>query len=148
MKTLFREIKLDKDLFQLELDENHPQVSVDGRKYTHLDKLCEAFPQFTKSSNVGALAVIANFLFSGLNYEVIEDVNVFSERYKRLLKEDPNVEEFGQFNIAEVKLPRVEGKQMIFYVEAYSTGLPFKVTGPFPFTSNAKPFAYTLLSYI
>lgn len=148
MGTTFKEMKVGKKNIQLELEDNQPKVVVDGKKFDLLDNLTKHIPELNDPHQALPFSIIANFFFTGINFEVIEDIEGFSKNYKRLLVEDPNISGYGTFDISVIKHPVAEKNQVVFYVEEISTGLPFKVTCPFPYNDHTKPFKYSLLPYV
>lgn len=90
---------------------------------------------------------VANFLFSGIRFEVIEDISAYVKRYARLLAEDPRIAAYGNFDVSVIKPPAVKDGMALFYVEEIATGLPYRVQCSYPYTDARQPFVYTLLPY-
>lgn len=147
MKTTVKEFQVGKHKISFELDDNEPNVTINNKSFNRLDKVTKEFPELSDSKNLVLFSKIANFFFTGLNFEVIEDIEKFSTTYKRLLKEDSNLINYGVFDIQVIKQPYLDKDHVVFYVEEMGTGLPFQVSSPFPYTDPKKPFKYSLLPY-
>lgn len=148
MKTTYRELKVGSHDLKLGWDDSGSPVVVDGKhEIGYLDELVKKIPELTNPSYVESFAIIANFLFSGYDYEVIEDLEHFANHYRRRLQEDPSLAEYGVFDIDVIQKPSVSDHNAIFYVEQLSTGVPFRVSCPFPYVNRSRPFAYTPLPY-
>jgi len=148
MKTVYREVKVGKKSLSLELDEGKAKVVWNGQTFDRLDNLVKRLPEMGNPRFVEPFAIVANFLFSGLRYEVIEDISHFCANYKRLLKENAEAADYSVFDVSVIKKPIVEGTQAMIYVEELSTGLPFKLICPYPYTDHRVPFRYALLPYL
>lgn len=129
-------------------DGKSPQVIVDGKVYNELMKAVNDISELSDKKYAYEFALIANFILTGLNFEVIEDVDRFRANYKRLLQSDEELAKYGEFDTREIALPRVEGNHIIFFVEERMTALPFKVEGSFPFRDKSGAYSYTKLPYM
>lgn len=147
MKTLYREIRVGRQPLQLELDEGEAKVNFQGRNFDRLSDLVEALPEISDPRFLSAFAVVANFLFSGMRYETIEEITRFCSIYKRRLEGNSDIKKYGVFDLTAMKAPYIEEGQAIIYVEELSTGLPYKLLVPYPYHDPLYPFEYTLLPY-
>ncbi|MCE5317745.1 MAG: hypothetical protein LLG04_10385 [Parachlamydia sp.] len=145
MKTLYDEMTIGAHKLQFLLDEGKPSLAWNGQSEERLERVVKQFPEI--SQNLGDFAKIANFLFSGIRFEVIEDIATFVERYQRLLFADPRLAAYGTFDVSKIQLPVVKKDRLFFYVEEIATGLPYRVKCPYPYMDSEQPFAYELLPY-
>jgi hypothetical protein len=147
MKTTIKNMKLGEHQILLEFDEHIPQVTVDGKNYNNLDDLVRDIPEFLQEKYIDEIAYITNFIFSGLNFEVIQDIERFCANYQRSLREVEDLKNYGEFDTRVIKRLDVEKNQMVFFVEERATGLPFIVEGSFPYSDKGRSFSYRILPY-
>lgn len=130
---------------QFLLDEGKPFIAWNGQSEERLERVVKRIPEI--SQNLGDFAKIANFLFSGIRFEVIEDIDTYVARFERLLVADPRLADYGTFDVSEIQHPVVKKDTLLFYVEEIATGLPYRVQCPYPYMDSKQPFAYELLPY-
>ncbi|MBA3236743.1 MAG: hypothetical protein H0T62_00130 [Parachlamydiaceae bacterium] len=147
MKITVQNVKIDEHQIQLEFNEHTPQVTVDGKAYNNLGDLVRDVPEFSQEKYVNEIAYITNFIFSGLNFEVIQNIERFCANYQRSLQEVEDLKNYGEFDTRVIKRPYIDKNQIIFFVEERATGLPFKVEGPFPYSEMEQSFSYRILPY-
>lgn len=94
-----------------------------------------------------------NYLAHGFQYRPIDDIGAFSRRYQSQYKADQEAQtweddlaqlpDFGEFDLAELHPPHVEGDVLTFFVEDDYHGLPFRVSVPLsPGAAIPEPLPY------
>lgn len=146
MKTLFSEMTIGAYKLQFILEEGKPLIAWNGLNEERLERVVQQIPGI--SQNLGDFATIANFLFSGIRFEVIEDIPKYVARYKKLLAEDPRVAAYGIFDVSKIQITMVNKGTLLFYVEEISTGIPYRVRCPYPYIDSRQAFAYEILPYL
>jgi hypothetical protein len=142
-----KEMTIGQHQIQLILEENKASVKIDGKTFERLDILVKTYSELSDPQRIEDIAVIANFMFSHLKYEVIKDPAKFRRDYAKRLEADPRVKKYGVFELSNITRPQVNDKEAIFFVEDLSKGIPLQVTCPFPYTNPDLPFAYQMLPY-
>ncbi len=102
-----------------------------GRTYQGLGSLIEENNVLKESQYSEQLAEIALFLTKGGGFEMITSGHIKEESdiyKKRQLISKNQPLSTGSFNLNEVKAPRYDGQQLIFYAVDRSTGIPQKVS--------------------
>jgi len=148
-------LKLDDELFELKINEdNIPIVQHGSTHYKDIYKLTIDFPLLTKGRNIEVLSQLANFLFQGTSYKFINNISEYKESYLNRIEFEKNSLDFlperlidhGIFDLNSMHPPVINGKELTFYVYDDHTGVPYKVTCPFPIPANVKA-VYSLLPY-
>lgn len=159
MKLCMSKIMVNNEELKLNLDnETHERsVQYQGRDFTTLDELTTHFQELQSTQNATALAAAANFLFSGLEFILIEDPAIFRKRYSDRIKfeqtksqavrPEDSVLSSGGFNVDDIANPKVENGRLIYYVEDRNRGIPYKATCPMPFHNEKDYYQYEKLHF-
>lgn len=149
-------IDLDNISFECKLDDHHnPVITHDSKKYKNLFSLIEDFPELKKATNMKLLVQAANFLFQGVSYHLIEDINIFKEAYLNRIEYEKNSLDYmpvrlidhGIFDVSIMHPPQIIGDELIFFVQDDRSGIPYRVTCLYPITQASKG-TYHLLPYM
>lgn len=150
-----RPLKINNAEVELHLDDQrHPKIAVKGLTYSSLHKLVVAYPELSEAKNIKTLAQLSNFLFQGHSYQFIDDISAFKEAYLNQIEFDKNSMDYmpsrlidhGIFDVNIMKAPSIENGEFIFYVKEDRTGIPYRVSCPYPFEDKPKA-TYHLLPY-
>ena len=134
-------------------DHHHqPVIETMGIQYPLLPDLLETLPQLYEDQNLEKLAQIANFLAKGIEFQYIENIELFKENYYQqieaeqasLLDEGPLLKDYGIFDLSVMHHPHLKDNQLVFFVKHDYLGIPYKVTLFLPIEEMAK-MSYELL---
>lgn len=131
MKTTVSTEEIQKQQFTLAFDDSdQPVIEFQGREYSSLTDLVAATPLLSDAKFLPQYTHIANFLLTGIGFMVIDDPVAFRRRYeKNAGKLTP---EYGVYDISSIREPYIENGKLIFFAENNASGVPYKVTSPFP----------------
>ncbi len=150
-------LKIKEHELECQLDENgHPQICFkidqDYSNYRCVGALLKAFPALLDKDYILDMAKVINFLCKGIEYQVIEEPDVYKTNYKKEIDKeqsccnlaDFSLTPYGEFDVEEISLPRIEHGKLIFYVEGK---IPQRVTCEYPFKSDYPVIKYEMLPY-
>jgi len=143
-----------KQEFSCEIKDRHPLISVEKERYQSVCELLKAYPDLTRIENLNQLAYVVNFLSAGVDYQLIEDIVTFQEKYLAQVDFEKNsydylpqrITDHGIFDITGMTGPRMIDQTLVFYVRSTHNGLPYCVRFPLPFDGNTLA-QYQLLPY-
>lgn len=118
-------------------------IDYEGTQYRNLDELVKKVPTLADPKNLKQFIRIANFLFTGQEFMLIDDPAEYQKRYRA--NAGKLTKEYGIYDVSSIKTPYIENGKVIFFAEKNSSGVPYKVICTFPFNSPAAECAYTLL---
>lgn len=146
MTVVTTTINVNQSVFNLKFDERigEPYVEFEGENYADLTKLVNAASFLSDQSNLKSFILIANFLFRGNEFEVIEDIADFQKRYSVIAKRLPH---YGIYDISVVKPPVVKDGLAIFFAEHSTMHVPYRVTCTYPYIGKAH-YNYGLLKEV
>lgn len=144
MTSIHTEV-LQNQQFGFILDDNErPAIEFEGKQYNDMTDLVKAAPALSDPKNLRQFIHIANFLFTGLDFMIIEDnVQEYQSRYRS--NAGKLTREYGIYDVSSLREPYLENGKLIFFAEKNSSGVPYKVICTFPFTSQGARCDYTLL---
>ncbi len=136
------------------LEEGKRVVDYNGIHYKQLSALVSACPEVRQQEHRNEFARVANFLFKGLTYEVIDDIAAFKKEYReRVAKEangldtrGPRISDYGLFDVSGMHGPQIRDDKMVFYVRHSKTELPYEVS--VALSPNRKKASYHLLPFL
>lgn len=117
--------------------DDEPVVKYEGREFRNVSTLMEAIPTLGQESQAEVFARIINFLANGFEFYFLRSPSDAKE-FDR--------ERFGVYDLSKVTQPRIENRELIFYVENQQTGVPYEVHCPWPY-SRKLPIRYETLEY-
>ena len=159
-------IQFEESILTCQLD-SHGNPAITSKKHglgtlhTSVTTLIEEFPFLTKAQNLLLFAKLANFLFKGLDYEVIEDVEKYKQEY--LDQIDSESESFelppfaltsygGEFDVKEISPPYLKKDKaesdkhvLVFYA---TQRIPYRISCEFSLGSDDFSYRCELLPYV
>lgn len=147
MTAIMSTVNINQDTFLLKFDQrtNAPTIEFKGKKYTSLEELLNECPTLANGKNLIQFCKIANFLFRGTEFDVIEDIPQFQKRYPVISKVLP---QYGVFDITAIKPPEIKNGQLVFYAEHSTMHVPYCVTSTYPFKGEDACYSYSLLKEV
>lgn len=153
MQTKFIQVLVGKKKLNCVLENGTPYVEHRKKTYGSLQTLTTALPELLAPDHVEEFARIANFLSSGMEYVVIEDIPAFQRNYRRRIWQEkssmshtlPRLSDFGVFNLNGLRDPDVIDGTVVFYVEQNGTGVPYKATFSTSPNATEEKVSYSML---
>lgn len=139
-----------------QIEKDQQQTITYGKdKYKTLHSLLKKVPELTEPQHFAALAQLTNFLAKGFEYQYIENTKQFKEDYLNRIEFEKNSFDYipnrlidhGIFNVMVMHPPHIINNELVFFVKNAQNDLPFKVSCPFPITSETPNVLYQLLPY-
>jgi hypothetical protein len=129
------------------------ECTIKERQSTHyaLKSLLEEVPSLKKEENLLELAKLVNFLYKGMQFQVIENPEEYAKQYMEEYAQECEMFEppsnalcrYGKFNVDEIKKPITDNHSLIFYV---ACRIPYRVTCLYP-DQGETSIKYELLPY-
>lgn len=141
------------ELFFLFDYQHQPVIEVNGIQYTSLRQLLDILPQLHHPQHLEKLAQIANFLAKGLEFQHIEDIELFKESYYQqieaaqssLLDDGPKLKDYGIFDLSAMHPPCLKKEQLVFFVKHDFLLIPYQATLFQPIENDLLHMAYEIL---
>lgn len=151
MNLLVESYPIDSLELQCLLVEDEPTVEISGQQFKSVPELAKAHPQLTAEEHIDTYCKLANFLFTGILYTYIDDPVAFTERYDHQVEEaektgNASNPPFGPFCTDEIKKPKIENGELIFYVEDTYNRIPYRVRAAHPYLPDSGKAQYELLA--
>ena len=143
-------------LFSLFLIDLKPVVKVEANSYHQIWVLAHANPFLHDPAALPYFCEIANFLWKGGDFELIDSIPLFQMDYnKRILFEQTHqadllpyrVTDYALFDLSSMHSPKIEESSALFFVYNKATGIPYRVVCPFPYTAVSTFVHYQLLPF-
>lgn len=156
MKISIQMLSIDSiEFFFLFNHRHHPVIEVQNIQYASLALLLHTYPFLSQSLHLEKLAQMANFLAKGLEFQYIENIESFREKYyqqieteqSNLLDEGVTLKDFGIFDLSAMKPPYLENQNLLFFVRHDYSGIPYRASLLFPL-ENLPCLNYELLPLI
>lgn len=156
MKVSIQRIALENIEMHFFFDQEHePAIDIAGQKYTSLSPLFLAYPTLSRPKNLSKAAQIINFLATGLDFRLIENIEEFKEDYLQrieseqmgLVLDGPMISQYGVFDVSAIHPPTIKENFLIFFVKADYTQLPYRVQVSFPPIQEELEVSYELLPH-
>lgn len=134
-------------VFSLVFDEGARTSYVEYQKknYRDLVDLVHEVKGLSEVKNLSIFVKIANFMFQGSDFEVIEDIQEFKNRYASFSQ---HLSQYGKYDISEIEGPKIVDGTVVFYVEHQAMHIPYRVTCTYPFEHKNARYCYELLKEI
>lgn len=151
---LIKEISIETETLRLLIHQNTPMVEYDNETFNHLWLLVEELPLLSDPAYLSAFAEISNFLWKGITFHCIEDIDDFQKRYKEQVILENNhpadvfpyrLTDYKIFDVSVMHPPLLMGGNLIYFVYNTANGLPYRVTCPFPYISTSTLVHYQIL---
>ncbi len=118
-------------------------VRFEGKRYDNLTDLQTDAPLLQDVRHLTQFAIIANFFFTGGEYEFISNPASFKKEYKII--QIKNRHPYGVYDSSSIEEPIIQQQVLIFYVKHRPSGVPYKASCSYPFTDKNQVFTYQLL---
>ncbi len=152
-------LKIDDFEFIFKKDHHGQPVVISKRQknetlHHDLASLLSEVPEINNEKYLVNLAILANFLTYGEDYEFIDNPDKFKQEYKEQIEREENSFElpafpllsYGKINVDEVSPPHVTpGKGCSFFIFYVKKRIPHKVICEFPICSRQPHLKYVLL---
>jgi hypothetical protein len=141
------------ELFFLFDQAHQPAIEINGFQYTSLNHLLQILPQLIHPRHLEKLAQIANFLAKGLEFEYIEDIELFKQNYWQQIEaeqlnlhhETPALKDYGIFDLSVMHPPRLMDHKLIFFVKHDYLSIPYQTSLCYPISKELLHMSYELL---
>ncbi len=141
------------ELFFLFNHQHQPVIEMEGIQYHSLGQLLHILPQLHHPQHIEKLVQIANFLARGIEFQYIEDIELFKENYYQeieaeqssLLEDSPKLKDYGIFDLSGMHPPCLKKHQLIFFVKHDYLSVPYQATLFQPIESESLHMNYELL---
>lgn len=141
------------ELFFLFDQAHHPAIEMKGTQYTSLSHLLQALPQLANSQHIEKLAQIANFLAKGIEFQYIENLELFKENYYQqieveqldLLNDGPKLKDYGTFDLSAMHSPLFKDQRLVFFVRHDYLSIPYQASLFYPIDQEPLRMSYELL---
>lgn len=152
--VLFREITIGPYTLHLLMQDQIPLVKFEDQCFNHLWLLVQHIPLLSDLTYLKEFAVISNFLWKGLQFDFIDYIANYQKYYDEqveLERKCPSdifpyrLTDYKIFDISVMHDPCVEEGNLLYFVYHVSTGLPYRVVCPFPYTSTSTLVHYQIL---
>lgn len=134
-------VNQEKFIFIFE-DVKRPSIEYRGVTFYSLAELIQKATFLSDSRYFDQFIRIANFLFRGLEFDVIDDINEFKKRYQENANHTPP--EYGVYDITSMVQPVVTEGKALFFVEKNATGIPYRVVCTYPYADEFSEYSYSL----
>jgi len=137
-------ISINNQPFVFKEDEDGQVVEYRGKQYKSLTDLVKDAAFLSDAQYLPSFVKIANFIFKGGEFVVIDDVAAFKEKYESLIK---HFTQYGKYETSEIDAPKIDAAKgkAIFFAWRVGSMVPYKVTCTFPYSGPSAEYAYTLL---
>lgn len=151
---LIKEISLGPYTLRLLMHNQMPLVERDGEFYNHIWLLSQQLPLLSDPTYIHQFAEISNFLWKGLQFQFIDQIADYQRFYiERIELERKCPTDIFQFRLTDFKIfdvsvmhdPRINEKELSFFVYNTSSALPYRVVCPFPYIEASALVHYQIL---
>lgn len=151
-KIVVEQVPMGGDFLECLWDKEKRSVRWQGEEYDSLARLiksCEGLHQ-----DLLALATVANYLFQGLSFVVIDNPQHFRQSYEaRLSWEEQHPEQmawaqlrdFGAFDLSAMDFPKIEEGRLVFYAFHRQSALPYVVKCSYESLMEEEPLYHYLV---
>ena len=152
--SAMKKVDLGEECVHLYLDGAAPVAEYRNQTISHLWILCNQCPCLSDPRHLCAFAEIANFLWKGESFKFIARIDEYQENYLRQVdceKKIPSdvfpyrLTDYQIFDVSVMHKPRLMEDKLHYFVYNTSTGLPYRVVCPFPYTSTSTMVHYQVL---
>lgn len=152
--TLVKEISIGPHTIHLMLKENMSLIKFNEQFFSHLWLLVQQIPELSDADYLREFAEVSNFLWKGIQFECVISIESYQKRYNEqieLEKKYPSdvfpyrLTDYKIFDVSVMHDPRLEEGNLLYFVYNTTTGLPYRVVCPFPYTSTSTLVHYQIL---
>ena len=154
LSSIVKELYVGEEAVILHMQNQAPVIEYQMQVFNHLWMLCQQCPALCGSAYLKEFAEISNFLWKGLSFQIIDNIAEFQKNYIAQIaweKSNPTdvlpyrLTDYQIFDVSVMHDPNVIDNQLHFFVYNRSTGLPYRVVCPFPYTSLSTLVHYQIL---
>ena len=152
--SIVKEIVAGGEAILLLLQDQAPVIEFREQRFNHLWMLCQACVPLTSPVYLNEFAEVSNFLWKGESFQFIAQIADYQKNYTsqiELEKKHPTdvfpyrLTDYKIFDVSVMHEPRLIEGNLHYYVFNSSTGLPYRVVCPFPYTSLSTLVHYQIL---
>lgn len=152
--TYHKEVLVGPHIVRLLLRNENPFVEFERQIFSHVWLLSQQLNLLSDSIYLKEFAEIANFLWKGLQFKFIENIQEYQNYYIQqidLEKKFPTdifpcrLTDYQIFDVSVMHHPILDEGQLLFFVYQESTNLPYRVVCPFPYISSSTLVHYQVL---
>lgn len=153
-RELIKELPVGPYVLKLLMQGNVPLVEKNGQLYHHVWLLAIQMPIISDPAYIRQFAEVSNFLWKGLQFQFIEEIDAYQRFYLDQVEMEKKcsgdlfryrLTDFKIFDVAFMHEPLIEDGQLLYFVYNTSTGLPYRVVCPFPYTKSSTLVHYQVL---
>lgn len=152
--SIVKEVLLGGEAIRLLMQDETPIVEFRDQYINHLWILCQQCELLNHPPYLNEFAEVSNFLWKGTSFQFIESIEKYQKNYNNqveLEKKNPSdvfpyrLTDYKLFNVSTMHEPRLIEDRLHFFVFNTTTGLPYRVVCPFPYTSLSPFVHYQIL---
>lgn len=152
--TLIKEMPIGPFILGLHLQNDTPFVEFNKQLFPHVWLLNQQFPLLSQPTYLKEFAEISNFLWKGLQFQFINPIADYQKFYIQQVELEKKfhsdvfpyrLTDYKIFDVSIMHDPRLEEENLKYFVYQTSTGLPYRVVCPFPYTSASTLVHYQIL---
>jgi hypothetical protein len=156
-KIQVNEITVGPHFLNLYIKGQEPSIQIGEEIYTHLWFLIERLPELSNPQNIKLFAHISNFFWKGVQFQCIQCIPTYQKFYKERIELEKlhradifeyRLTDYKIFDVSVMHEPAIYQNALHYYVYQTSTGLPFRVVCPFPYTSASTMVHYQILPIV
>jgi hypothetical protein len=134
-----------------------PLVEFNDQFFNHVWLLVHHLSILSDPIYLKEFAEISNFLWKGLQFQFIDRITDYQKFYidqVELEKKCPSdvfpyrLTDYKIFNVSVMHEPCLKEDQLLYFVYNTTTGIPYRVVCPFPYTSTSTLVHYQILPII
>jgi hypothetical protein len=152
--SLFKEVYIGPYTLRLLMENQIPLVEFNNQFFNHIWLLGQRLSLLSDPIYLKEFAEISNFLWKGSQFFYIESISSYQKYYSKqieLEKKCPSdifpyrLTDYKIFDVSVMHDPCLEDGYLKYFVYNSTTGIPYRVVCPFPYTSNSALVHYQIL---
>jgi hypothetical protein len=154
LPTPIKDIAVGSRTLRLIMQDQTPLVECEGNFFNHVWLLGQSVACLSDPAYLKEFAEISNFLWKGLQFQFIDQIANYQKFYTEqveLEKKYPSdvflyrLTDYKIFDVSVMHDPRLEEERLSYFVYQTTTGIPYRVVCPFPYTSTSALVHYQIL---
>jgi hypothetical protein len=152
--TTIKEIPLGPYTLRLLMQDQIPLVEWENNFFNHVWLLSQHLSPLSDPAYLKEFAEISNFLWKGLQFQFIDQIAHYQKFYIEQVELEKKyssdvfpyrLTDYKLFDVSVMHAPRLENGHLFYFVYNTTTGLPYRVVCPFPYTSTSTLVHYQIL---
>lgn len=148
------DIIIGSETIRLRFDNAIPTIEFKEQKFNCLWILCQQCPALCDFTNLKQFSIVSNFLWKGSSFQCVDQIDSYQKNYYaqvELEKKHPTdvfpyrLTDFKIFDLSVMHEPTLFDENLHFFVYDTSTGIPYRVVCPFPYTALSTRVHYQIL---